>query len=316
MDAEVADYGTAAAVNAAAGAEWRDFWALLKPRVVSLVVFTGAVGMFLAPTHLNPVIAFTAILSIALGAGAAGCLNMWWERDLDGKMRRTASRPIPMGRVEPGEALAFGLTLAAFSVVLLGLATNFLAALLLATSIFYYAVIYTMWLKPRTVQNIVVGGGSGAFPPVIGWAAATGHIGLLPVLLFALVFFWTPPHFWSLSLYACKDYARAGIPMLPVISGARETRRQIFLYTLVLAVFAILPWALHLTGAVYGVTAVLMSAGFAGFAFRVLRDRTDAAGVSLTDDKPARQAFRFSLAYLTILFVALGLDHILLGSNL
>jgi protoheme IX farnesyltransferase len=293
--------------------EWRDWVLLLKPRVVSLVVFTGVVGLMLAPGHLHPVLAFTAILCIAVAAGAAGCLNMWWERDVDALMRRTMRRPIPAGRIEPQAALAFGITLSVASVLLMDLATNHCAALVLAISIAFYVVIYTMWLKRRTPQNIVIGGAAGAFPPVIGWAAVTGHIDVMPLLMFALVFFWTPPHFWSLSLYACQDYGRAGVPMLPVVAGARETRRQIFFYTVLLGVVAVLPWALGYTGAIYGVAASVFSLGFLVCAWRVLRDRQDAGGVSLTDDRPARLAFRFSLIYLAVLFMALGVDHAILA---
>jgi protoheme IX farnesyltransferase len=293
--------------------EWRDWVLLLKPRVVSLVVFTGVVGLMLAPGHLHPVLAFTAILCIAVAAGAAGCLNMWWERDIDALMRRTMRRPIPAGRIEPQAALAFGITLSVASVLLMDLATNHCAALVLAISIAFYVVIYTMWLKRRTPQNIVIGGAAGAFPPVIGWAAVTGHIDVMPLLMFALVFFWTPPHFWSLSLYACQDYGRAGVPMLPVVAGARETRRQIFFYTVLLGVVAVLPWALGYTGAIYGVAASVFSLGFLVCAWRVLRDRQDAGGVSLTDDRPARLAFRFSLIYLAVLFMALGVDHAILA---
>ncbi len=294
-------------------AEWRDWVLLLKPRVVSLVVFTGVIGLMLAPGHLHPVLAFTAILCIAVAAGAAGCLNMWWERDIDALMRRTARRPIPAGRIEAPAALAFGITLSVASVLLMDLATNHCAALVLAISIAFYVVIYTMWLKRRTPQNIVIGGAAGAFPPVIGWAAVTGHIDVMPLLMFALVFFWTPPHFWSLSLYACQDYGRAGVPMLPVVAGARETRRQIFFYTVLLGVVAVLPWALGYTGAIYGVAASVFSLGFLVFAWRVLRDRQDAGGVSLTSDRPARLAFRFSLIYLAVLFMALGADHAILA---
>jgi protoheme IX farnesyltransferase len=289
-------------------ADWRDWLNLLKPRVVSLVVFTGAIGMLVAPGHLHPVLAFTAVLCIAVAAGAAGCLNMWWERDIDALMQRTRRRPIPAGRILPDEALAFGVALAAASVVVMGLAVNFAAAVLLAISIAFYVGVYTIWLKRRTPQNIVIGGAAGAFPPLIGWAAVTGGIGVMPILLFLLVFFWTPPHFWSLSLYACKDYGRAGVPMLPVVAGAKATRRQIFFYTPLMSVVAVLPWALGYTGRIYGVTACLGSLGFCVMAWRVLTDRQDAAGVSRGGDLPARQTFRYSLIYLAALFTALGVD--------
>ncbi len=288
-----------------------DWLALLKPRVMALVVFTGWIGLATAPGTLNPVIAFTAILCITVAAGAAGAINMWWERDIDALMRRTRRRPIPAGRIEPAEALAFGVTLAVASVLVMFLATNLVAAAALAVSIAFYVFVYTMWLKRRTPQNIVIGGAAGAFPPIIGWAAVTGSIDAYPLLMFALVFFWTPPHFWSLSLYAHEDYARAGVPMLPVVAGARETRRQIALYTLLLLPVAVAPWLLGYAGPVYGVTALAMSLGFMVCAARVWRDRQDASGVSLTGDAPARLAFRFSLAYLAILFAAIAADHVI-----
>ena len=294
----------------AQGADWRDWLILLKPRVVSLVVFTGWVGLFLAPGRLNPVLAFTAILCIAVAAGAAGALNMWYERDLDARMNRTRKRPIPAGRIEPGSALAFGVTLSFASVLLMWLTTNLCAATILALSIGFYVLVYTMWLKRRTPQNIVIGGAAGAFPPLIGWAAVTGSVDVLPLLLFGIVFFWTPPHFWSLALYACQDYGRAGVPMLPVVSGARETRRQVFGYSLVLGLVAVLPWALGYTGALYGVSATLLSLGFVALSWRVLRDRQDEAGTSLTGDAPARLNFRYSLAYLAAIFVAIAADHV------
>jgi heme o synthase len=294
----------------ASSSDWRDWLALLKPRVVSLVVFTGAIGLFVAPGHLHPVLAFTAILCIAVAAGAAGCLNMWWERDIDALMRRTARRPIPLGRIAPDDALAFGVVLACASVLIMGLAINLCAAAVLAVSIAFYVGIYTIWLKRRTPQNIVIGGAAGAFPPVIGWAAVTGSIDVMPLLMFLLVFFWTPPHFWSLSLYACQDYGRAGVPMLPVVAGARETRRQIFGYTLLLSVVAVLPWALHYAGAIYGVTSVVFSLAFVGFAWGVLKEKQDDAGRSLRGDTAARRTFRFSLLYLAVLFTALGVDKI------
>jgi protoheme IX farnesyltransferase len=293
-----------------ATAEWGDWFRLLKPRVVSLVVFTGWIGLFLAPGHLHPVIAFTAILCIAVAAGAAGAINMWYERDIDALMHRTRKRPIPAGRIEPGAALGFGVSLAVGSVLVMWLATNLAAATVLAISIAFYVFIYTIWLKRRTPQNIVIGGAAGAFPAVIGWAAVTGTVDVLPLLLFGIVFFWTPPHFWALSLYACQDYGRAGVPMLPVVAGARHTRHQIFGYTLVLGIVAILPWALGYAGAVYGLPAALLSLGFVAFSWLTLRDKQDAAGNSLTNDRPARLTFRYSLAYLALIFVAIAADKI------
>jgi protoheme IX farnesyltransferase len=286
----------------------RDWLILLKPRVVALVVFTGVIGLSIAPGHIHPVIAFAAILSIGVAAGAAGALNMWYERDIDALMRRTRGRPIPAGRIQPDAALSYGVTLAAASVVLMGLATNGVAALVLAASIGFYVFVYTIWLKRRTAQNIVIGGAAGAFPPVIGWAAVTGHIGLLPVLLFAIVFFWTPPHFWSLALYAEIDYQRAGVPMLPVTAGPRATRRQIFAYTIVLVLVSIAPWVAGLSGPVYGASAVVLGVGYLAASWRVLRDRQDGSGHSLTRDAPARAAFRFSLVYLAVLFAAVAVD--------
>ncbi|HET8996114.1 MAG TPA: heme o synthase [Acetobacteraceae bacterium] len=288
----------------------RDWLILLKPRVVALVVFTGLVGLLVAPGHLHPVLAFTAVLSIAVAAGAAGAINMWYDRDIDALMRRTANRPIPAGRIEPGQALGFGLTLAAGSVLVMGLATNLVAAGILALSIAFYVGVYTMWLKRRTPQNIVIGGAAGAFPPVIGWAAVTGSVDVLPLLLFAIVFFWTPPHFWSLSLWAHGDYQRAGVPMLPVVAGARATRRQIMLYTLLLAPLAVLPWGLGLTGPVYGLSATVLGLAFVAGAWRVLFDKQDEAGRSLTRDAPARALFRYSLLYLAVLFAALAVDRL------
>jgi protoheme IX farnesyltransferase len=299
--------------DAAAGplpAEWQDWVLLLKPRVVSLVVFTGAMGVFLAPGRPNPVLALAAILCIAVGAGAAGALNMWYERDLDARMRRTSTRPIPAGRVAPGEALGFGVTLAVGAVLVMGLATNAVAALLLALSICFYVFVYTIWLKRRTPQNIVIGGAAGAFPPLIGWAAVTGGVAPMPLLLFAIIFLWTPPHFWSLSLYACSDYARAGVPMLPVVAGQRETRRQILLYTVLLAAVSVAPWALGYAGRIYGCSAAILGGGFLICAMLVLTDRQDRAGRSLTGDRAARTAFRYSLAYLAALFLALGVDRL------
>src|SRR3954453_2766319 len=234
---------------AALPTDWRDFLALTKPRVMSLVVFTGLAGMLAAPVAVNPVLGFTAILCIALAAGAAAALNMWYEADLDAKMKRTAKRPIPAGRMDRQSALHFGVGLGFFSVILMELATNRVAAAALAVSILFYVLVYTIWLKRRTPQNIVIGGAAGAFPPLIGWAAATGDVSALPVLLFALIFLWTPPHFWSLSLFVRSDFAAAGVPMLPVVAGARTTRIQILLYTLPMAAAAVAPWPLGLAGA-------------------------------------------------------------------
>ena len=238
-------------------AEWRDYLALLKPRVMSLVVFSAACALWTAPGHIHPFTAFVAILCVAVGAGAAGALNQWYEADIDGLMKRTANRPLPAGRIASQEALAFGAALAVGSVMIMGLGVNVLAAAILAGSIFFYAVIYTVWLKRATPQNIVIGGAAGAFPPLIGWAAVTGDVSTLPWLMFGIIFLWTPPHFWSLALFMEADYAKAGVPMLPVVAGEAATRRQILLYTLVLVPVSLLPWALALTGWVYGAVAIV-----------------------------------------------------------
>jgi len=285
-------------------ADWRDILALTKPRVMSLVVFTGLCGLLAAPTQVHPVIGFTAILCIALGAGAAGALNQWYEADLDALMKRTAGRPLPDGRMAPETALHFGIGLAMFSILLMGLAVNVLAATILAASILFYVLVYTVWLKRRTPQNIVIGGAAGAFPPVIGWAAATGDVTLLPALLFALIFLWTPPHFWSMSLFVRTDYANAGVPMLPVVAGNRATRRQVALYTLPMAAAAIAPWPLGLTGAVYGIAATALTAVFALLALDVLRNKaTEPAGMA-----PEKRLFAFSILYLFAVFSALVVD--------
>ncbi|WP_367159531.1 heme o synthase [Kozakia baliensis] len=296
---------------AEAGSELRDWLALLKPRVISLVVFTGAAGMAVAPKWPSVPLGLIDMLCICVGAGAAGAINMWYDRDIDAVMKRTSVRPIPDDRMDADSALIYGVVLSVASVALLWLASNALAAGILAFSIFFYAVIYTMWLKRSTPQNIVIGGAAGAFPPMIGWAAATGHMAVLPVVMFAIVFLWTPPHFWSLSLYACKDYTRAGIPMLPVVKGARHTRYQIVLYTIILMAVSLVPSFLHLCGMIYTVTATALGAGFMYFALRVLMDKQDASGVSQTADKPARYAFRYSLAYLFFLFLGLLIDRVL-----
>src|SRR5215472_11268236 len=278
-----------------------DYIELMKPRVMSLVVFTALVGLVLAPVPMHPVMAFTALLCIAVGAGAAGALNMWYDADIDARMGRTAGRPIPRGRVTSGEAAGFGFTLAAFSVVSLGLLVNVLAAALLAFTIFFYVVIYTIWLKRWTPQNIVIGGAAGALPPVIGWAAATGSLALEPLVLFLIVFLWTPPHFWALSLYRREDYARAGIPMLPVVAGEPETRRQILLYTLILTPVGIAPWLLGYTGAVYGITAALVGVAMIALAIRVHGETRGYAA--------AKQMFAFSILYLFLLFAMLLVDR-------
>lgn len=286
-------------------AHWRDFLALTKPRVMSLAIFTALAGMLAAPIAIHPVLGFAAILAIALGAGACGALNQWYEVDVDAAMRRTAARPLPAGRMDPASALHFGVGLGVFSVLLLGVATNWLAAAILATSILYYLLIYTVWLKPRTPQNIVIGGAAGAFPPLIGWAAATGGLDPLPWLLFAIIFLWTPPHFWALSLFVRIDYANAGIPMLPVVAGERTTRTQIFLYTLPMAAAAIAPWPLGYTGAIYGYAAVTLTATFLIMAARVgFRTTAEKDGM-----KPEKQLFAFSILYLFILFAAVVADR-------
>ncbi|MBJ6123053.1 heme o synthase [Sphingomonas mollis] len=287
-------------------ADWRDFLALTKPRVMTLVVFTGLCGMLAAPGTVHPVIGFTAILCIALGAGAAGALNQWYEADIDAVMRRTQRRPLPAGRMDRQAALHFGVGLSAFSVLLMGLAVNIAAAAILLVSILFYVLVYTVWLKRRTPQNIVIGGAAGAFPPLIGWAAATGQVALLPFLLFMLVFLWTPPHFWALALFVKIDYANAGVPMLPVVAGERVTRTQIGLYTIPMALAAVLPWPLGLTGAIYGGVATVTTAIFAALAFRVATRTTAADGDSM---KPEKALFKYSILYLFVIFGALVVDR-------
>ncbi|WP_421913935.1 heme o synthase [Mesorhizobium sp.] len=282
-----------------------DFFALLKPRVMSLVVFTAFVGMVAAPVAINPLMAVIAILSIAIGAGASGALNMWYDADIDAVMTRTAGRPVPAGRIRPGEALAFGLVLSVLSVMTLGVLGNWLAATLLAFTIFFYAVVYTMWLKRWTPQNIVIGGAAGAFPPVIGWAAVTGSVSLESVILFLIIFLWTPPHFWALALFKSDDYGRAGIPMMPNVAGQASTRRQIFAYALVLAPVGVAPWLLGYTTPVYGVAAALLGVGFVWYAWKVL---------AMADDdrvmKPAKALFAYSLLYLFAIFAAYLADSV------
>ena len=286
-------------------AEVADFIALLKPRVMSLVVFTALVGIVLAPGHVHPVIALTSLICIAAGAGASGALNMWYDRDIDALMVRTAGRPIPQGRVSPQEALAFGMVLAFFSVVTLGILVDWFAAALLAFTIFFYVVIYTMWLKRSTAQNIVIGGAAGALPPVVGWVAASGSLSVLPLLLFLIIFLWTPPHFWALALFRADDYARARVPMLPVVAGAAATRLQILLYALLLAVSAVAPWLLGYFGAAYGVVSVALSLALIAFAGGVYRRREGAEAV-----RAARRLFGFSILYLFALFATLLIEAV------
>jgi len=283
-----------------------DYLALLKPRVMSLVVFTALVGLLVAPGHVHPVIGFTALLCIAIGAGASGALNMWYDADIDAIMTRTLRRPIPAGRVQPGEALAFGATLAVGSVLVLGVLVNWFAAALLAFTIAFYVFVYTMWLKRSTPQNIVIGGAAGAFPPMIGWAAVTGDVSLAPFLMFLIIFLWTPPHFWALSLLRCDDYARAGVPMLPVVSGLDETRKQILIYTLILAPVGITPSLFGFAGLIYGAIAAICGAAMLYLAWRVYRDREGEVAASA-----ARKLFAFSLLYVFVLFAALLADNLL-----
>ena len=292
-------------------ADWRDFFALTKPRVMSLVVFTGLCGLLAAPEAIHPVLGFTAVLCIALGAGGAGALNMWWEVDLDAKMKRTARRPLPQGRLRPNDARDFGVALSAASVGVMGLAVHWLAAAILAVSILYYAVVYTIWLKPRTPQNIVIGGGAGAFPPLIGWVAVTGEITLMPVLLFAIIFMWTPPHFWALALFVKTDYAKAGIPMLPVVAGEAATRRQILIYSLILFAVSLVPWWIGGTGLIYGVAALLLSGLFVALSVPVALRRAGEGDRM----KPEKTLFSFSVLYLFALFTALVADRLILGQG-
>ncbi|BBC72270.1 protoheme IX farnesyltransferase [Altererythrobacter sp. B11] len=293
-------------------ADWRDFFALTKPRVMSLVVFTGLCGLLAAPGHIHPVLGFTAVLCIAMGAGGAAALNQWWEADIDAGMKRTAQRPLPQGRLRRTDARDFGVALAAASVGIMGVAVNWLAAVILALSVVYYAVVYTIWLKPRTPQNIVIGGGAGAFPPLIGWVAVTGEITLMPVVLFAIIFVWTPPHFWALALFVKTDYAKVGIPMLPVVAGEAATRRQILLYSIVLLAVSLVPWAIGGTGAIYGLAALLLSGVFLALAVPVAFRR------SAVEDRmrPEKRLFAFSVLYLFALFAALVADRLILGQGL
>ena len=287
-------------------ADWRDFFALTKPRVMSLVIFTGLCGLLAAPGSIHPVIGFTAILCIALGAGGAAALNQWWEADIDAGMKRTSKRPLPAGRMDRKDARDFGILISGFSVLIMAMGVNYLAAAILLLSIIYYAVVYTIWLKPRTPQNIVIGGGAGAFPPMIGWIAVTGDVTLMPILLFAIIFFWTPPHFWALALFVQSDYAKVGIPMMPVVKGERSTRRQILAYSILLVPIAASPWFIGGTGAFYGVVAILLSLIFLLISIPVAL-RTAGEGDKMSLEK---RLFAFSIFYLFALFAALVVDRV------
>ena len=276
------------------------FWSLLKPRVMSLVVFTGFAGMYLAPGSLHPLVFAVALFAIAAGAGASGAINQWYDRDIDAVMKRTKTRPIPAGFMAPAEALTLGLVVSAISVLLLGLSTNWLASGLLAFTIFFYAVVYTIWLKRRTPQNIVIGGAAGAFPPMIGWVAVTGSLSIEPILFFAIIFMWTPPHFWALALVKNDDYKRASIPMLPVVAGAAETRRQILIYAVLMAPLAVVPSIIGIASFSYGVITGLVGLGFVGLSAKLWCDRSD---------KTAMHLFGYSILYLFMVFLGLVIDR-------
>jgi heme o synthase len=290
-------------------ADWRDFWALTKPRVMSLVIFTALCGLLAAPGTIHPIIGFTAILCIACGAGASAALNQWYEADLDSKMKRTQNRPLPDGRMDRDAALQFGIGLSAFSVVIMGVAVNWLSAAILLFSIFFYAVVYTIWLKRATPQNIVIGGAAGAFPPVIGWAAVTGDVTLMPLLMFAIIFLWTPPHFWALALFVKSDYTNAGVPMMPVVAGQASTRNQIFGYSWIMAAAALAPWALGMTGMLYAAVSIVLNLVFVGLAYAVWRNKA----IDAEHMKPEKRLFGWSILYLFILFAALAVDRMVLA---
>ena len=288
-------------VSLEANASPKDFFELLKPRVMTLVVFTGFTGLMLAPVNIHPFLAFVAVLCIAVGAGASGAINMWYERDIDAIMSRTKNRPLPQNRIEPSDALVFGLVLTFLSVGLMAIAVNLVAAGILAFASFFYVVVYTIWLKPRTPQNIVIGGAAGAFPPMIGWACATGTVSIESIILFAIIFMWTPPHFWALALYKNTDYKKAGIPMLPVVAGERVTKLHILLYTLVLTPVVLAPYFLHFAGSVYLTGALALQTWFIVSAFKVWGTK---------DLKPAKAMFLYSIFYLFAIFALLILDKV------
>lgn len=281
----------------------RDYMALLKPRVMSLVVFTGACGLFLAPGTIHPFIGLIAILCIALGSGASGAINMWYDRDIDAHMQRTACRPIPAGLIEPENALGFGVTLSLIAVGIMGLAVNYMAAALLASAILFYVFIYTMWLKRRTPQNIVIGGAAGAFPPMIGWAAVTGNVSVESILLFSIIFMWTPPHFWALSLYKSGEYERVGVPMLPVVAGNLSTRKHIFIYSLILVPLTLVPTFIGMSSWIYGSGALLLGTKFLSYALSLLRHY---------EEKAAKKLFGYSILYLFLIFVLLTWDKFII----
>lgn len=283
-----------------------DFYRLLKPRVMYLVIFTAIVGMLMAPGGINPFLGFISILCISIGAGASGALNMWYDADIDAVMDRTAKRPIPDGRVEANEAFSFGMILSVFSVAVLGLLVNWLAAFLLGFTIFFYAVIYTMWLKRSTPQNIVIGGAAGAFPPMIGWACVTGSVTIESIILFAIIFLWTPPHFWALALWRLQDYDNAGVPMMPNVKGEKSTRNQIFAYSIPLAISGILPAVMGFASIYYGVIALILNGRFAWLAYKVWAD-----GNAENKYAHEKKLFGYSIFYLFALFGALGIDAIL-----
>nr|WP_324829245.1 heme o synthase [Qipengyuania sp. Z2] len=292
-------------------AEWRDFFALTKPRVMTLVIFTGLCGLLAAPGSINPVIGFTAILCIALGAGGSAVINQWWEADIDAGMKRTANRPLPSGRMNRTDARDFGILISVASVLIMGVAVNWLASIILAVAIVYYAVIYTMWLKPRTPQNIVIGGGAGAFPPMIGWVAVTGDVTLMPVLLFTIIFMWTPPHFWALALFVKTDYANVGIPMMPVVKGEKSTRLQMLAYCVALVPVAAAPWFIGGTEYVYGIASLALSLAFLALSVPVAF-RTAGEGDKMV---PEKRMFAFSVFYLFALFAALVVDRLLAANG-
>jgi len=287
-----------------------DFMALLKPRVMSLVVFTAITGMVAAPGTIHPVLGIIALLAIAVGAGASGALNMWWDADIDAVMKRTQSRPVPQGRITPDEALTFGLILSCLSILTLSITVSWVAGGLLAFTIFFYVVIYTMWLKRSTPQNIVIGGAAGAFPPMIGWAAVTGSVSIDSVILFLIIFMWTPPHFWALALFRKGDYADAGVPMLPVVAGNLETRKQIVIYSALLVPLACTPVFTGLGGIAYGFTSVVLGGVFMALAIAVWREgEQEEEGDATHNHRAAKRLFGFSLIYLFLLFAVLLAEH-------